>query len=201
MKLILVRHGETDWNKSQRVQGRSDIELNNNGIQEAKLLGLSLKDEKIDAFYASPLKRAITTAAIVASYHHGTVITDERLCELDQGKFEGMKYSELREHYRDFLMDWGKKPSEMTMPNGESLIQLQERAWDFVTEMQSKHNDKCILVVGHNFTNIVIICKALDTELSQFRSVRQDRTAKTIILFENSGATVTCLNDISHLEI
>ena len=90
MNLILVRHGETDWNRTGRCQGISDVVLNDNGRKQALELGLCLKGEKISAVYSSDLARAMSTAEEIARHHGLTVEIDSDLREMDQGDFEGL---------------------------------------------------------------------------------------------------------------
>ena len=129
MQLILIRHGETSWNKEGRIQGISDIELSEAGIKQARLLALSLKDQPIDAIHASPLKRALKTAELINEYHRKEIQTHSDLMEMDQGDFEGYSFKELMSCEKDFLNKWIADPASVQMPNGESLNQLQTRAW------------------------------------------------------------------------
>ena len=95
MKLFLLRHGETDWNKEWRLQGFSDIPLNEKGIEQAKEAALGVKNIKFDAVYASPLDRAVTTASIIGNVPRESIICDERILEADFGPFEGKPYHTL----------------------------------------------------------------------------------------------------------
>ena len=110
MKLILIRHGETAWNREKKVQGLSDIELSETGVRQAHRLALSLKDEKIEAIYASPLKRAHETARIVGQFHRASIILKSGLIEMDQGDFEGLRFHELRNLHKPFLEKWISDP-------------------------------------------------------------------------------------------
>jgi len=121
LKLILVRHGETLWNRENRVQGFSDIELSDLGIMQAQRLAQCLKDEKIEAIYASTLKRAHRTAEIIGSYHEVGIEADADLRELNQGDFEGFNFRQLRDQYGSFLKQWITDPGSMVMPNGEPM--------------------------------------------------------------------------------
>jgi broad specificity phosphatase PhoE len=127
MKLILIRHGETLWNKEGRIQGTSDIELSAVGIEQARLLALSLKDHPIGAIHASPLKRALQTAQIINEHHHKEIQTHPDLMEMDQGDFEGFSFKELMACEKDFLNKWIADPASVRMPNGESLADYQQR--------------------------------------------------------------------------
>ena len=106
MQLILVRHGETLWNKEGRVQGISDVELSDVGRDQAERLAYALKDHAIAAIHASPLKRAYQTAAALNQYHHLDIQVHPGLMEMDQGDFEGLTFKELMACEKDFLKNW-----------------------------------------------------------------------------------------------
>jgi broad specificity phosphatase PhoE len=197
MQLILIRHGETLWNKEERVQGRSDIELSAVGIEQARLLALSLKDQHICAIHASPLKRALKTAQIINEFHRQEIKTHSDLMEMDQGDFEGFSFKELIATQKDFLDKWIANPASVQMPNGESLAGLQERAWRALETIINQKKDA--LVVAHNFTIAAILCRIRKISLSEFLSTCVGTASKTIVRFGNGGAVIEVLNDRSHL--
>jgi broad specificity phosphatase PhoE len=197
MRLILVRHGETLWNKEGRIQGTSDIELSPVGIEQARLLALSLKDQTIGAIHASPLKRALQTAEIINEFHHHEIQTHQDLMEMDQGDFEGFSFKELMACEKEFLNKWIADPASVKMPNGESLIQLQERAWRALETIINKEENA--LVVAHNFTIAVILCRMRNISLSEFRSTCVGTASKTIVRLQNGEAFIEAINDRSHL--
>jgi len=198
MQLILIRHGETLWNKEGRIQGTSDIELSTVGIEQARLLALSLKDQPLGAIHASPLKRALKTAEIINEFHRKEIQTHQDLMEMDQGDFEGFSFKELMARQKDFLNKWIADPASVKMPNGESLAQLQERAWRALEKIISKEENA--LVVAHNFTIAAILCRIRMISLSEFRSTCVGTASKTIVHLQNDGAFIEALNDRSHLQ-
>jgi len=129
MRLILVRHGETRWNRENRVVGHTEIALNNNGRKQVARLTRALKDEKVSAIYSSPLRRARETAAAIARGHGLEVVTDDALKEVDAGELEGLTFEEVMERYSDFLQEWMKDNPSLRMPGGESMTELQQRTW------------------------------------------------------------------------
>ena len=197
MKLILIRHGETLWNKEGRVQGTSDIELSDIGTNQAGLLASSLKNQHIEVIYSSPLKRALKTAQIINEFHSLHIHTCKELMEMDQGIFEGLSFKELMNDKKDFLKKWIADPAGVKMPKGESLTELQDRAWRIVEHIISQ--GKNALVVSHNFTIAAILCRLRDISLSQFRSTCVDTASKTIIRIDNNLPTIELLNDRSFL--
>jgi len=198
LKLILVRHGETLWNRENRVQGFSDIELSDLGIQQAQRLAQCLKDEKIEAIYASTLKRARRTAQIIGSCHGVGIEVDADLRELNQGDFEGFNFRQLRDQYGSFLKQWITDPGSMVMPNGESLNDLQVRSWRVMERIIE--GAKNTLVVSHAFTLMAILCRIKEIEINRFREVHVDVASRSFVEFENGRGTVTLLNGTDHLK-
>ena len=197
MQLILIRHGETLWNKEGRVQGISDVELSTAGIEQARLLALSLKDHPIRAIHTSPLKRALQTAEIINEFHRKEIHTHQDLMEMDQGDFEGVSFKKLMACEKDFLKKWIANPASVQMPNGESLTQLQERAWRAMERIINKEENA--LVVAHNFTIAAIICRIRSISLNEFLSACVGNASKTIVNFQKNGIFIEAFNDRCHL--
>ena len=197
MQLILIRHGETLWNKEGRVQGISDVELSTAGIEQARLLALSLKDQPIYAIHASPLKRALQTAEIINEFHRKEIHTHQDLMEMDQGDFEGLSFKKLIACEKDFLNKWIADPASVKMPNGESFTQLQDRAWRVMERIINKEENA--LVVAHNFTIAAIICRIRSISLNEFQSSCVGNASKTIVNFQKDGIFIETFNDRSHL--
>ena len=129
MRLLLLRHGQTDWNLVPRFQGHTDTELNEKGRTQAAALARVLVREPIKAVYASPLKRAFVTAGLVAAEHGLTVRPDPGLKELHHGDLEGHQPDELRRRWSDIMTRWYSGDVAMRLPGGESMQDLQDRAW------------------------------------------------------------------------
>jgi len=199
MKLILVRHGETAWNRDGMVQGQSDTELSEQGRQQAEDIGLALKDEAIEAIYCSPLKRALGTAQAIARYHQAPLEHDACLMELDTGELDGLTYQEMRTGYGEFLEKWRRDAGPVKLPGGESLKELQERAWPCIERLKARHPKGTVVVVSHNFAILAIICKAIGMKLSDFRRLRISVGGMAVIDFGERGATLVLLNDTCHL--
>lgn len=199
MKLILVRHGETLWNKEGRVQGSSDIPLSVVGFDQAQKLALSIQDINIKAIYSSPIKRAYQTAQMIHEIHNVPIYLEPGLMEMDQGDFEGLTFQELKRSGKDFLERWMEDPAAVTMPNGESLAGLQKRAWPVVENIIDRNENA--LIVSHNFTIAVLLCRIQNIGLSQFRKVCVGTASKTFVSFQNGAASIDLLNDRTHLEI
>ena len=125
VKVILIRHDETDWNRARRIQGgNSDTQLNQNGRQGAKSLALRLKPEKIQAIYTSPLQRARETAQVIARYHQLEVKTETTLKEIEVGELEGVTIADMGMHLSQLLTKIGPDWSMVKIPDERSDRQL-----------------------------------------------------------------------------
>lgn len=200
MRLILVRHGETRWNQENRVLGHTEIELNEKGRKQAERLALTLKDETLAAIYSSPLRRARETAGEIARFHGLEVVTDDALKEVDAGELDGLTYQEMMERYGDFLKEWIKNDPSLKMPGGESMAELQQRAWPVVERIVRDHPDGVVILVSHSFAILSIICRAIGLSLSHFRRLRLSVASISIINFGERGTSLVLFNDTCHLE-
>ena len=197
-EIILVRHGETEWNVQQVFRGRIDIELNETGLRQAKLLAEYLSGVNIDAVYSSPLRRALKTAEVIASPHKLEVKIAPGLIDFDFGKWQGLPHHEVKQRYRELYTEWIKNPHLIKMPDGENLNDVRERALKVVDEVVAKHGGTIILV-SHRVVNKVLICALLGLENSHFWNIRQDTGGTTTFAYENGRFTLTKHNDTSYL--
>jgi len=198
-KIILVRHGETDWNKSHRIQGgSSDTILNENGRQQAEKAAIRLKSENIQAIYSSPLQRALDTARAIARYHRLNIETEASLREIEVGKLEGVLVSEVGKHLDEIMTEGSEGGFPPVMPGGESLIALQERAWTTVRNIAQKHPEGEVVVVCHYFVLLSIICSAINLPISQIGRFRVNAGSISTIIFEGERTRLVLFNDISH---
>jgi len=199
LKLILIRHGETYWNEERRIQGGdSDIELNNTGLNQAKKLAAFLKNEPITAILSSPLQRATATAEVIASHHQLSVKVDQGLRELRVGELEGMSVSNLSTTFSQFLMQLWQGRGSTKLPNGESLAELQQRAWKAVESLLAQHKDGTPVVVSHYFVTLVIILKALNLPLDYFTKFKIDPGGVSMLEIEDYGPRLVVFNDTSY---
>ncbi len=196
--IILVRHGETNWNKEGRYQGQIDTDLSDNGVAQGKLLAESLKDLHIDAFYASHLKRARDTAQFCADYHGMQVHTDERLQEIAHGTWEGQLADDIQKAYPELLQAWREHPETVLMPEGENLEMVAERSMKALEEIASANIGKTILVGAHDATNKVLICRVMKAPLASFWQVKQDNTCVNVLEYENGVWRLVLVNSTQH---
>jgi len=201
VRLIFVRHGETDFNVERRYQGHTDSELSERGRQQAVSVAKRLGAEPITAVYASDLRRASETARIIADVHDLQVCTDARLRECSFGDWEGLSVEEIQERYPKQYENYRQDSVTYRAPNGETLQSLMARVVSAVEEITARHEDGHIVIVGHGGTVNSFICHALGAQLSIFRRIRLDNCGLTIFHREQGGRWVLeVLNDTCHLE-
>jgi len=198
LKLILVRHGETLSNRENRVQGVTDNELSDYGRLQAEKLAESLRSEPIDGIISSPLKRAYQTAQAICKFHEASIEVDSNLQEMNHGDFENISIAELREKHLPFLNQWFSDPASVAMPNGESLFDLQARAWGAIEKIMG--NSKNVLVVSHGMTIMTILCRIKSLDLSHAKEMLVDVASKTSVEFEDGKGVIMIFNDTSHLK-
>jgi len=199
LKLILVRHGETNWNKEGRVQGaNSDTELSDDGIKQADKLALFLKDENITVIVSSPLKRTVAMAEAIAGQHQLPVEVDDGLREIDFGELEGFSFSKSSIPFGQFLMQWCQKGVSERLPGGESLVELQERSWATVERLLAKHKTETVVIVSHYFVIMAILLKALDLPLENFTKFKLQPGAMNVLEIKDYGTRLVTFNDTSY---
>ncbi len=200
MRIYLLRHGQTDWNAIPRFQGHTDTELNEVGLAQAQSLADALRGETLTAIYSSPLKRAFVTAGAVAQHHALEIQPRPGLMEMHHGQLEGMETAELRRRYSDVLDRWYTGDVTTPVPGGESMQQLQDRAWAVAQEVMERHAEDTVALVSHNLTILTIVCKVLEMPLANFRRMRLDTASISVIETVQDRVVLSRLNDISHDE-
>jgi broad specificity phosphatase PhoE len=201
MKLIMVRHGETRWNRENRVVGHIGIALNSNGRRQVELLAKRLENDNVSAIYSSPLKRARETAEAIARFHGLKVMDDDAFKEIDAGEVEGLTFGEVMERYGVFFKDWMKGDPSLRMPGGESMTELQQRTWTAVEKIVEENTDREVILVSHSLAILSIIVRALGMAPSNFRRLRLSVASISILEFEDRGASLALFNDTCHLGI
>jgi phosphoserine phosphatase len=202
-RILLIRHGETDWNRIHRFQGRSDLPLNKKGREQARAVAMALRHESIMAVYTSPLVRAIETARLITMSHPSTPVVEEAgLIEMDLGDFDGMEARQWAAQFRDFRKTWQENPASLKMPGGESLKDVQTRAINTLEQIITMYPPGSTLVIcSHNFVNLTLLCHALELSLNRFRELHQDTAAISVLYKHGSRLWAEVVNDRSHLHM
>ena len=190
LKVILARHGETEWNKKHLLQGsRSDTPLNQTGMQQAQALAERLKDEQIKAIYSSPLQRAMYTARVIAQNHGLEVIPLPALREIDMGELEGVPSANLKMHFVEFIGQTGADQQPITLTGGESLGDVQRRAWEAIESTGTQHSAGTIVAITHYFVIVALVCQVLHLPLAQSIHLRLNPGTITTFTLEGNNNT------------
>ena len=199
LKLILVRHGETRLNRDNRIQGINDIPLSPAGLAQAHAAAGALARDLLFELVSSPLSRAVQTAQIISETLQVPFMTVEGLKEADAGELEGLTGQEMRQRYPEFARRWDEDSGTTEMPGGESMLQVQERAWCAITRLLERHPDGKVVAVTHNFASQAIMCKVLGLRLHDSRRLRQDLGSLTRLELTKDTGILVSLNETWHM--
>jgi len=201
-RIMLIRHGQTAWNEGdgERLRGRSDIELDEMGIRQAEATAAGVAQWEVAAIYSSPLRRAVTTADILAEPLKLQVQPTEGLIDIDYGKWQGLSLEETAADDNKLYQLWLKSPHLVTFPQGESLEQVRKRVVGAVDTLVPKHSGQTIVLVSHKVVCKVLLCSLLGLDNSHFWQVQQDLCAINIFEADESGFAICRLNDTCHLK-
>jgi broad specificity phosphatase PhoE len=170
------------------------------GKKQVKSLGLALNDIDISAIYSSPLKRALDTARAIAGYHNLEVRIEPELRELEVGELEGITVENVATDFSQFLVKWREGEGSVKLPGGESLLDLQSRAWSTVQRIAARHQDTVVLV-SHYFVIVTIICAALGLPPSSISRFRVGVGSMSVLDFKDGLLPcLVSLGDICHLK-
>ncbi len=200
-RIILIRHGETDWNKEGRFQGQIDIPLNERGKEQAKKASKYLEGVNFTKAFSSSMKRPYETAQIIIRNNNIEIKKIQNLVEINHGLWEGKLENEIKQIWPEMLKGWHSKPDSIKMPEGESIKEVSERAlnaWENICKSQ-RQND-VTLVVAHDAVNKTLICNILGLSYSDIWMIKQGNGGITIIdIFKNKDNVLSALNITTHL--
>ncbi len=185
VRLLLVRHGETEWNRQTKFQGQIDVPLNDNGRSQSRLAQEFLKDIKFDFAFSSPMLRPKETAEIILRSHPQIELQLlDGLREIGHGLWEGKLETQIEQTYPGELERWRTVPQEVQMPEGENLEQVRDRsieAWQQIVTYALLQQLQTGLVVAHDATNKVLLCHVLGLDNQYFWNFRQGNGAVSVI--------------------
>ena len=202
VRLLLARHGQTEWHHDNRYLSRTDIGLNETGRREAWMLARRAQEERPDLVLCSPLMRALETARLSAEACGIEPKTDERLRELDFGEWEGKTLAEIRERDPESVNLFEEDPARHGFPGGEPLHKGAERVLGVLADLHRSHTGRTVLVVGHNTLLRLGLCRMLGIPLGDYRRrlPRLVSAAVSEVRFGEEGGALYSLNDASHLQ-
>jgi len=199
--VILVRHGETEWNRVERFRGRADVALNEAGVRQAEATAARISTLwRPAAIYSSPLSRARRTAEAIAAPLSLPVRIHEGLWDVDYGQWQGLSPDEVNQRWPEELRTWYQAPQRAAIPGGESLDQLRARCAGTLAQIVDAHPQDTVVMVGHTVINRVLLLHVLALGNDRFWHLRQDTCAINVIEAEGAGFTLVSMNDTCHLQ-
>ncbi|MEC9068710.1 MAG: histidine phosphatase family protein [SAR324 cluster bacterium] len=198
-EIILIRHGETEWNSQQRMQGHSNSDLSAEGRGQIQALGKWMKYVSFDHIYSSDTLRAMQTAKAITQYTGHTLHLDKRIREKNLGVFEGLTSNEAKERFPDVYNLFKTAGRNYVIDKGESTQQLLDRSLEFIEEIRLRHPDQRVVIVTHGGVVRVLMKHTLGLSID----------APTNFMIKNTGIfgliwkenwLVTQMGEVSHLE-
>ena len=202
VRIILVRHGQTEWNRIERFRGRSDVPLNATGERQADATGrriaLDYRDE-VAAIYTSPLPRTRRTAEIIGQHVKLPVQDVDALIDINMGRWQGLTPDEVGDEWPDLLPAWYQAPDTMRFPGGETLEEVRSRVMPALAQLAERHEGESIVLVSHTDVNRVMLLGILGLGNDRLWHLHQDNCAINLIETSGEDYTLCSLNDTAHL--
>jgi broad specificity phosphatase PhoE len=197
--ILLVRHGETDWNREKIFRGVYDVPLNDNGRHQARLAAKALRSDKIDAGYTSPLSRATETASIVLGPHGIQAEPHQGLLDIDYGDWTGKSESEVVRNWPEEHAEWSGQPHEARIPGGDTLRDVYDRAFTAMEQIAGSHDGQTVALFAHRVVNKLLALGALGLTLDRFPFILQGNCCINKFIRIEGGYLIEYLNDTSHI--
>lgn len=198
-KIILIRHGESEFNAKKIVQGHIDTDLTPLGIVQARLAAEYLKQMSIERIFSSDLRRAYKTALIIGDVLNITVEKDQRIREMHFGEWEGRSYDHIFKTSYDTFQNWLKNPVACPLPSQEDIKSFEKRLRSFYEEILDIP-EKNILVVAHGGSIQGLLCVACGTGMENLWALKHSNTGISILNISNPSVSIELINSTSHLE-
>jgi len=203
-RLLIVRHGQTDWNSGGRFQGQTDIPLNPTGLAQAQAIARRLASETPAAIYSSDLQRAWQTAQIIHQAlppeNACPLVPEPRLREMCFGKWEGLTYAEIRTRQPRQLQRWESDLEHAAPPGGETLLQMARRVQAAFQDIANAHAVAGVVLVAHGGPLQMLIAQALGLPPGRFWQVHLSNASLTELNLYPEGAILNLLNCTDHLK-
>jgi broad specificity phosphatase PhoE len=200
--LLIVRHGQTAWNKDLHFRGRADLTLDETGLHQAEAVGRRIAAEFQPAVVlSSPLQRARQTAEVIARNLNLTVQPESKLVDIDYGEFTGLSPAEAEAKFQEFYRAWLNVPHIVRFPQGESLDDVRSRLTDLVRQVTELYPNQQVVLVSHQIVCQVFLCALLGIHNGHFSHFRVDTGSLTVFELDQGRATLVAANDTAHLKI
>lgn len=192
LEMLLIRHGQTDWNRDRRIMGRKPIPLNAAGRAEAKALGRVLKKVDLDAVYSSPVRRAMETAAHFCDGRKIAIRPAPALAEIDYGCWIGKTFEEVIPE-KEFTV-YHRNPRKACPPGGEKMIDVFKRTVAFVERLRKRHKSGRVALVSHADVIKTVLVHYLGMDYDHLLRLRIDNTSISLLWFFKDRARVMAVN-------
>lgn len=201
MRLILVRHGESEWNRIGRYQGQLDAPLSDLGLRQAEALADRLSTETLDAIYTSPLQRARRTAEAIARRHPDVPFEESAaLLEIHHGDWQGLYADDVREKYAEELEEWRTFPTRAQMPNGESFSNILKRTLNFRERVCREFgSDATVVVSTHDVVVKILIAEALGMHMDRINRLWITNASISVVEYTQDLPFLVSLSEACHL--
>lgn len=199
MEILLIRHGETQWNRELVFRGIRDIELSERGHRQAELLAKRLTDYKIDAIFSSPLSRAMQTAKPTAEEVGLTVQPEEAINDLDFGLWSGLSVDQVKDKYPDQFEEWRVNPLEMDFPEGDRVREARLRSFNWLKRISKQDYDR-ITLVTHKVILKLLVLSVLDAPERAYWQIQFGTCSISSLHAKEGRFDISYLNDTHHYD-
>jgi len=197
--VLLIRHGETAWNRGKIFRGTHDVPLNDNGRAQGAALAEALRNRRIDAAFTSGLSRARETAEIVLAGRNVAAVIEDGLCDFDYGDWTGLADEEVARRWPEQHRLWTSNPEQATIPGGDMLQSVFDRAVSAMARIAADHDGSTVALFAHRVVNKLLVLGALGLELSRFNFILQDNCCLNEFRYIHGDYVIRTVNDISHI--
>ena len=197
--ILLVRHGETAWNREKIFRGVHDVPLNENGRAQARHLARALASRRVDVAYSSPLSRARETAEIALAPHGIEALAHPGLADFNYGLWTGLRDDVVAQKWPEEHARWTTEPHLAHPPEGDTLRTVFERAFGCVEALVRQHEGRTVALFAHRVVNKLLVLGMLGLGLARFPYIRQDNCCVNEFEWAAGEYVVVSLNDVSHV--
>ena len=199
-RIILIRHGQTAWNKEDRVRGQVEVPLDETGLAQAELTAARVVEAwQPVAVYCSPMQRAVQTAQVIARRLNLQAQPTAGINDMNFGEWQGLTAEEVQRGWPQMGRAWLEAPHTVTFPGGESLDLLRTRGMAALDEIVARHGDADVVIVGHMVVNRVLLLAILGLDNSHYWRIGQDTCAINVFRWRKGAFYIDSLNDTCHL--
>lgn len=198
IKVILIRHGETDWNLGRRIMGHRPIPLNEKGREQLRRLRAHLAGVSLDAIYTSPMQRAVESAELIRGDSPIPIQETFDLAEIDYGDWVGMTFDEVRAlpQFKDYHL----RPSEVKIPQGESFHDVVDRVDHFFANLRAENRPLTVAAVSHADVIKAALVRHLNLPLDEIHRIRIDNGSYSVVWIEDDIERVLMINSLPQLD-